>query len=280
MSRMTLRPHHALCAQFFVGKGYSAQFVEHMKRVLSELDRGADVTLTDGCDAICAGCPNNRDGVCETDEKVRTIDRRAIEAMGITFGDTLPWHALSALAKNRIIAAGALPEVCRSCEWIDLCTDRENAAQKSVDRSRATEQLTENMIAWAINQMGNTRYAGWCLSFIEDALEIGNGIEIFGGDSAKESTELYRGAMQTGRPPRGAFVFYDCLCPGGNGPVNHGHCGISLGDGRVVHAWDKVRIDGYLAIGDMTAVTGDHPKYIGWVPLDRVIAQRPRPDEA
>ena len=61
MSRMTLRPHHALCAQFFVGKGYSAQFVEHMKRVLSELDRGADVTLTDGCDAICAGCPNNRD---------------------------------------------------------------------------------------------------------------------------------------------------------------------------------------------------------------------------
>ena len=133
----------------------------------------------------------------------------------------------------------------------------------------------ENMIRWAESRLGETGYAGWCLSFIEDALEIPNGIEIFGGDSAKESALLYAGAMRDGEPERGAFVFYDCLCPGEDGPVNWGHCGICLGDGAVIHAWDRVRIDDYLQIEKMTALTGDHPRYIGWVPISCVCRRRP-----
>jgi Uncharacterized conserved protein len=123
-SGINLRPHHALCAQFFEGKGYSASFVAHMSGVLSELERGACVTLVDACDAICAGCPNSRDGVCETEEKVKAIDRRAIEAMGLSFGDTLPWHALKAHARDRIVAAGTLIDVCRDCEWIGVCSGK------------------------------------------------------------------------------------------------------------------------------------------------------------
>ena len=136
-------------------------------------------------------------------------------------------------------------------------------------------KLTENMIRFAEGKLGSTEYAGWCLAFIEDALEKSNDIEIFGGDSAKESAELYADAMRQGEPERGAFVFYDCLCPGENGPVNWGHCGVSLGDGRVIHAWDTVRIDDYLAIEKLTALTGDHPKYLGWVALERVLNQKP-----
>ena len=109
------------------------------------------------------------------------------------------------------------------------------------------EKLTENMIRWAESKLGSTEYAGWCLAFIEDALEISNNIEVFGGDSAKESCELYKDALRGGVPERGVFVFYNCLCPGEKGPVNWGHCGIGLGDGRVIHAWDMVRIDDYLA---------------------------------
>jgi len=131
------------------------------------------------------------------------------------------------------------------------------------------------MIGWAEARIGESRYAGWCLSFIEDALEVGNGIEIFGGDSAKESAELYADAMRQGEPERGAFVFYDCLCPSEDGPVNWGHCGIGLGNGNVIHAWDRVRIDPYLDIERMTALTGDHPRYIGWVPIERVLRQKP-----
>lgn len=135
--------------------------------------------------------------------------------------------------------------------------------------------IVDHMIAWAEERRGVRDYAGWCLSFIEDALEISNGIEIFGGDSAKESGEMYSDALQTGEPERGSFVFYDCLCQSGDGPVNWGHCGICLGEGRVIHAWDAVRVDGYLEIERLTALTGDHPAYIGWVPLSWVLAQRP-----
>jgi len=86
---------------------------------------------------------------------------------------------------------------------------------------------------------------------------------------------MYKDALQGGAPRRGAFVFYDCLCPSENGSVNWGHCGVSLGDGRVIHAWDIVRIDDYLAIEKLTALTGDHPEYLGWVALERVLDQKP-----
>ena len=138
-----------------------------------------------------------------------------------------------------------------------------------------TAEMIENMISWAESRLGENRYAGWCLYFIEDALEISNRIEIFGGDSAKASAELYADAMRKGIPARGAFVFYDCLCISEGGPVNWGHCGVGLGDGNVIHAWDRVRVDGYLDIQRMTAQSGDHPRYIGWVPVERVLAQRP-----
>ena len=61
------------------------------------------------------------------------------------------------------------------------------------------EKLTENMIYWAESKLGSTEYAGWCLAFIEDALEISNHIEIYGGDSAKESCEMYHRFCRDGR---------------------------------------------------------------------------------
>ena len=134
--------------------------------------------------------------------------------------------------------------------------------------------LIENMISWAKNELGNPNYAGWCLSFIEDALEISNDIEIFGGDSAKESCEMYIDALQTGIPEKGAFVFYDCLCQSEEALVNWGHCGICLGDGKIIHAWDVVRIDDYKQIENLTSHIGQHPKYIGWVPVERVLLQK------
>ena len=137
------------------------------------------------------------------------------------------------------------------------------------------EQMTENMIAWAKEKLGIPEYAGWCLDFIEDALEKSNDIEISGGDSAKESCEMYKDSLQAGIPKRGAFVFYDCLCPSRDSPVNWGHCGISLEGGQIIHAWDVVRIHGYTEIEGLTALAGDHPKYLGWVPLERVLAQKP-----
>ena len=125
-SNLSLRPHHALCAQFFAGKGYSEAFVENMRAVLAALGGGETaVTLTDGCDVICAACPNNDGGMCAADEKVRGIDTRAAKAMGLRFGDTLPWRDLCERAEREIIRPGKLRAVCRDCEWIGICGEED-----------------------------------------------------------------------------------------------------------------------------------------------------------
>ncbi len=134
--------------------------------------------------------------------------------------------------------------------------------------------MREKTIAWAMQHLGDKNYAGWCLSFVEDAIEKGNDIEVFGGDSARESYLLYRDAIRTGTPERGAVVFYDCLCKTSEGMMDWGHCGIALDNGQVIHAWNVVRIDDYLEIEKLSA-QGVYPGYLGWVPLERVLAQRP-----
>lgn len=69
------------------------------------------------------------------------------------------------------------------------------------------QTIINNMINWAQEKIDSSEYEGWCLSFIEDALEISNNIEIFGGSSAKESSIMYADSIQLGMPERGAFVF-------------------------------------------------------------------------
>jgi len=160
-----------------------------------------------------------------------------------------------------------------NCDYPDEINGKTHVSV--ITREEWLNELTENMIIWAGHRLGSKEYAGWCLSFIEDALEKSNGIEIFGGDTAKESALLYADGMRQGIPERGAFVFYDCICQSPDGPVNWGHCGISLGDGCVIHAWDKVRIDDCLEIEKLTVLTGDHPKYLGWVGRERVLNQKP-----
>jgi hypothetical protein len=159
-----------------------------------------------------------------------------------------------------------------ACEYPDEANGRTHVSV--ISREDWLNELTENMISWAEDKLGSKEYTGWCLSFNEDAFEKSNGIEIFGGNSAKESALLYADGMCQGIPERGAFVFYDCICQGSDGSVNWGHCGISLVDSRIIHAWDTVRIDDYQEIEAMTTLSGDHPKYIGWVPVERVLKQK------
>lgn len=136
------------------------------------------------------------------------------------------------------------------------------------------QKMKDHMIAWAMEYLGKREYVGWCLAFVEDAIEESNGIEVFGGDSAKESYLLYRDALHTGTPERGSVVFYDCLCHTREGIMDWGHCGIALEDGRVIHAWDQVRIDPFMAVEELSSF-GEHPRYLGWVPLERVLEQKP-----
>jgi cell wall-associated NlpC family hydrolase len=120
-----------------------------------------------------------------------------------------------------------------------------------------------------------------CLAFVEDAYERPNGIEIFGGDNAAESAERYGTTPydQSVPPPVGAFVFYAC-----DGPVDGtrqywGHVGLALGDGRVVHAWDEVRVDDARDLEDLSSAAGwTAPRFVGWTPPTRILEGHRRRD--
>jgi len=138
--------------------------------------------------------------------------------------------------------------------------------------STDTGEYAANAIAWARARLGDTDYATRCLAFVEDAIERSNGIEIFGGDYAAESALLYGSAENSGVPPLGALVFYDGVGDIMGTRRNWGHVGLSLGDGLVIHAWDRVRIDDHRAIAALTPAPGWEPlSPAGWTPLSRVL---------
>ncbi|MGA5194028.1 NlpC/P60 family protein [Streptomyces exfoliatus] len=129
----------------------------------------------------------------------------------------------------------------------------------------------DNAIAWARQRLGSTAYTSRCLAFVEDAYERPNHLEIFGGDFARESAELYAAQNNSGTPPTGAFVFYDNTGELLGRRQNWGHVGLCIGDGQVIHAWDRVRIDHYLEIQNLVTPSGwDSLRWIGWAPIQRI----------
>jgi hypothetical protein len=115
---------------------------------------------------------------------------------------------------------------------------------------------------------------------VEDAYERPNEIEIFGGDSAAASAERY-GTEEydpAAPPPAGAFVFYECGGPVDGAHRVWGHVGLALGDRRVVHAWDQVRVDDAREVQDLHPAAGwTAPRLIGWTCPERILeGHRPR----
>jgi len=134
-------------------------------------------------------------------------------------------------------------------------------------------QWVEGAVAWAEAHLGSRDYAGLCYAFLEDAYELGNDIILDGqGSTAREAAEAYSARMQAaglsaqGDPPRGSYVFYDWRGKIADQDCNWGHIGLSLGDGRVIHAWDAVRIDTVQGVEDLPPPGGSKPVYTGWAP--------------
>lgn len=117
-----LRPHHLLCTEFFEGYGYSDEFSANMSETIARLN-GTDpkVTLTAGTDIICRKCPHNKEGACDSQEKVCRYDLAVPELLGVREGDTALWSELKKAAREKIISAGKLSRVCGDCQWFYIC---------------------------------------------------------------------------------------------------------------------------------------------------------------
>jgi cell wall-associated NlpC family hydrolase len=122
--------------------------------------------------------------------------------------------------------------------------------------------------------VGERRTPWRCLAFVEDAYERPNGIEVFGAGSAAESAALYgtRAYVAAAPPPAGAFVFYACGGPVDGVHRDWGHVALAVGDGRVVHALDHVRVDDAVAIESMSlGPRWTLPRLIGWTSPERIL---------
>ena len=131
--------------------------------------------------------------------------------------------------------------------------------------------IVERAIAWALEQLGSPDYALRCLAFVEDAYEIPNEIEVFGGSSARESAELYEAQRSTGEPPAGAFVFFATTGLVDGIERDWGHVGLATGDGRMIHAWPQVRIDDITAMPSLPSGSWSTPGYLGYAPPSRIL---------
>lgn len=120
--RIALRAHHGMCLAYFAGKGYSSGFSAHMSRVLAGLAPDTPVQVIDAVDVICGACPNNKDGVCETDSRASAYDRAVLERCGLTAGAELDFGTFTALVQERILGPGLRQEVCGGCQWEDICS--------------------------------------------------------------------------------------------------------------------------------------------------------------
>lgn len=119
---INLRPHHGLCIQHFVGKGYSETFIQEMAKVIAQLnqDEQVQVKLTSSADVICKACPHNDNGVCRSGQKVIDYDKHCLSLCELNEGDVLYWKDYKDLIYKKIIC-GNLSPVCVDCGWFDIC---------------------------------------------------------------------------------------------------------------------------------------------------------------
>lgn len=112
-----LRPHHALCLQFFEGKGYSEGFTGYMDCFSRSLQDNTHLSIAEGEDLLCAHCPNRGSGC----PGAARYDQAVKELCGLRSGQSISWAELTRRVRQEILLPGRLKEVCGDCEWFSIC---------------------------------------------------------------------------------------------------------------------------------------------------------------
>ena len=116
-----IRAHHGMCLAFFIGKGYSREFTEHMQNMKDILKTNPSVKIVSKADDICSACPNNQRGICTSAEKVAEYDKSVLLHCGMSDGDVISFQHFEELVYNHILLSGKREEICGDCRWNSLC---------------------------------------------------------------------------------------------------------------------------------------------------------------
>ncbi len=123
MKRLNLRYHHLMCCYTFKGVGYNEAFSQNMKQVVSMLGASEELELhlCGKCDDLCARCPHNRGGQCDTEESVCARDREVAAFFGLKDRKMLLLSEYRNIILPKQKRLGSIDEVCRECTFTALC---------------------------------------------------------------------------------------------------------------------------------------------------------------
>lgn len=119
--RFEIRAHHGMCLAFFRGKGYSPEFVANMTKIKSSIKDNPLVKIVNHTEDICAFCPHNQAGKCDSFQKVLDYDNKVLQLCGLKSGDIIPFSEFENLVKEKILAPGNREKICGNCQWTDIC---------------------------------------------------------------------------------------------------------------------------------------------------------------
>lgn len=121
MTMYRIRAHHGMCLAYYCGEGYSNDFTAHMWQMKRLLEKNPIIMLEIRTDDVCEGCPNNKEGICTSDNRAGEYDRQVLSRLGLHEGDIMRWLEFALLVDRQIIQTGARAEICGECQWHHLC---------------------------------------------------------------------------------------------------------------------------------------------------------------
>lgn len=133
MDVLKLRPHHINCLFFYEGKGYSKQFVENMDDIVGHLKKYPEqiISLEKQNDRLCGACPNLKENVCISSDKIANLDQATLENYGLKEHELYSFQEIKEkIYKNYSYEAFHL--ICSHCEWYKsgVCTEEKIIAQQ------------------------------------------------------------------------------------------------------------------------------------------------------
>ena len=119
IQKALLRGHHLICLNFFMGEGYTEEFIENLYSVIKK----ENIEIVTGADEVCRKCPYLKEDKCRssdyTDEKIHLQDQEALRLLGFKPGMTVDWKMIA--SKLPTIIEEWKAEFCCACGYRKVC---------------------------------------------------------------------------------------------------------------------------------------------------------------
>ena len=81
--------------------------------------------LTVATDVVCANCPNNEGGSCNSLDKVKRYDEEVLKACDLAEGEEIFFAKFTQFVRSEIIEKGLRSSICGDCSWDYICSSKD-----------------------------------------------------------------------------------------------------------------------------------------------------------